>query len=67
VPVYTVKVERDHVYVDLSSATKRKETATRPTPLSRPPVRHAEPIRLVGISTTVMTNSILAIAPPTLY
>jgi multimeric flavodoxin WrbA/nitrite reductase/ring-hydroxylating ferredoxin subunit len=56
VPVYTVKVEHDHVYVDLSSATKRKKQPHAPHPLARPPVRQAGPIRVVGISTTVMTH-----------
>ncbi len=56
VPAYAVKVEHNHVYVDLSSATKRKKQPHAPHPLARAVVRQAGPIRVVGISTTVMTN-----------
>lgn len=56
VPVYRLKVEQDRVYVDLTSATKRKKQPHSPHPLARPAIRQAGPIRVVGISTTVMTN-----------
>ncbi len=55
VPTYLTKVENGRLYVDLSSATKRKKQAHVPHPLARPVVRQAGPIRVVGISTTAMT------------
>ena len=56
VPAYGVKVENDRVYVDLASATKRKKKPHAPHPLARQPVRQDGPIRVVGISTTVMNQ-----------
>lgn len=56
VPAFAVKVERDRVYVDLSSATKRSKKPHQPHPLARPSVRQEGPIRVVGISTTVMNQ-----------
>ncbi len=57
VPAYAVKVENNRVvYVDLSSATKRKKKVHEPHLLARPPVRQDGPIRVVGISTTVMNQ-----------
>ena len=56
VPAYQVKVQNGHVYVALASATKRMKPAHAPHPLARPVVRHEGPIRVVGISTTVMTR-----------
>jgi len=56
VPTYPVKVEAGRVFVDLAGATKRKKQKHAPHPLARPAVRQAGPIRVVGISTTVMTN-----------
>ena len=55
VPAYTIKIENGRLYIDLSSATKRKKQAHKPHPLARPVVRQAGPIRVVGISTTAMT------------
>ena len=56
VPAYAVKVENDRVYVDLSSATKRSKKPHEPHPLARPPVRQDGPIRVAGISTTVVNQ-----------
>jgi nitrite reductase/ring-hydroxylating ferredoxin subunit/multimeric flavodoxin WrbA len=56
VPAYAVKVEQDHVFVDLRSATKRKKQPHAKHPLARPVVRQEGAIRVVGISTTVMTK-----------
>jgi len=55
VPAYATKVESGRLYVDLSSATKRRKQAHAPHPLARPVIRRAGPIRVVGISTTAMT------------
>jgi len=55
VPSYTTKIESGRLYIDLSSATKRKKQPHKPHPLARPVLRQAGPIRVVGISTTAMT------------
>lgn len=55
VPAYATKEENGRLYVNLSSATKRQRQPHEPHPLARPVVRQAGPIRVVGISTTVMT------------
>ena len=54
VPRYECKVENGRLLVDLQSATKRNKKPHPPHPLARPPVRQPGPIRVVGISTTVM-------------
>jgi len=56
VPAYPVKVDSGRLYVDLASATKRKRKPSKPHPLARPIVRQPGPIRVVGISTTAMTQ-----------
>ena len=55
VPSYATKIENGRLYIDLSSATKRKKQPHKPHPLARPVLRQAGPIRVVGISTTAMT------------
>ncbi len=55
VPAYATKVENGRLYVDLSSATKRRKQAHAPHPLARPVVRRPGAVRVVGISTTAMT------------
>ncbi|WHZ23831.1 MAG: hypothetical protein OJF47_002943 [Nitrospira sp.] len=57
VPVYATKEENGRLYVDLASATKRQRQPHKPHPLARPIVRAAGPIRVVGISTTAMTQN----------
>lgn len=57
VPAYATKTENGRLYVDLASATKRKRQPHRPHPLARPIVRAEGPIRVVGISTTAMTQN----------
>jgi nitrite reductase/ring-hydroxylating ferredoxin subunit/multimeric flavodoxin WrbA len=54
VPTYQVKVEHGTVYVDLASATSRKQIPHAPHPLARKVQRQPGPIRVVGISTTMM-------------
>lgn len=54
VPGYTIKEENGRLWVDLNSATQRHKKPHAPHPLSRPVVREAGPVRLLGISTTVM-------------
>lgn len=55
VPAYATRIENDRLYVELSSATKRKKQPHEPHPLARPIVRQPGPVRVVGISTTAMT------------
>jgi len=55
VPSYITKFENGRLYIDLSSATKRKKQSHQPHPLARRVLRQAGPIRVVGISTTAMT------------
>jgi nitrite reductase/ring-hydroxylating ferredoxin subunit/multimeric flavodoxin WrbA len=57
VPRYEIKIENGHLFADLASATKRSKKPHAPHPLARPVVRAAGPIRVVGISTTVMDVS----------
>ena len=56
VPTYRVKGEDGTVLVDLASATPRKLIAHAPHPLARPVERAPGPIRVVGISTTMMNR-----------
>lgn len=56
VPAYATKIENGRVFVNLSSATKRKKQVQQPHPLARPIVRQPGPIRVLGISTTAMTK-----------
>ncbi|MGE3151351.1 MAG: Rieske 2Fe-2S domain-containing protein [Nitrospiraceae bacterium] len=55
VPVYATKIENGRLYIDVSSATRRKKQPHKPHPLARAIVRQDGPIRVVGISTTAMT------------
>ena len=54
VPAYPVKVEAGHVFIDVANPSKRMKKAHAPHPLSRDPVRAPGPLRLAGISTTIM-------------
>jgi nitrite reductase/ring-hydroxylating ferredoxin subunit/multimeric flavodoxin WrbA len=56
VPAYRVKVEGGRVLVDLASATKRGRLPHPPHALARPVEREDGPIRVLGISTTAMTD-----------
>ena len=54
VPSYKVKVEGNQLLIDLASATQRGHIKHAPHPLARVPERAPGPIRIAGISTTVM-------------
>ena len=54
VPSYALKVEGDHLFVNLTPATTRHKVAHDPHPLERPIVRAEGPTRVLGISTTAM-------------
>lgn len=57
VPVHEVKIENGHLLLNLTPATKRTRAPHDPHPLARKPVREPGPIRVIGISTTVMDNA----------
>ena len=54
VPAYPVKIENGRVLVDIASATPRTRKPHPPHPLAREIKREPGPVRVVGISTTVM-------------
>ena len=54
IPAYECKVDNGRLYVDVTSATKRMKKPHAPHPLTRPVRREPGPVRVVGISTTVM-------------
>jgi nitrite reductase/ring-hydroxylating ferredoxin subunit/multimeric flavodoxin WrbA len=57
VPRYDVKVEGGRLWIDLASATKRQRKPHAPHPLARKPQRQDGPIRVAGISTTIMDRA----------
>ena len=54
VPGYTLKVEAGRVWIDMNSATPRRKTPHDPHALARSIDRQPGPVRVAGISTTVM-------------
>ena len=54
VPRFDLKVENDHLLINLEAATKRHRVPHDPHPLARKVERTPGPIRVVGISTTAM-------------
>jgi nitrite reductase/ring-hydroxylating ferredoxin subunit len=56
VPVYRTKIEDGRAYVDLASATTRHKAKHEPHALARPVERASGPVRVVGVSTTVMSR-----------
>ena len=54
VPSHAIKVENGRLYVQLPASTPRSKKLHPPHPLERPVMRADGPIRVVGISTTVM-------------
>jgi nitrite reductase/ring-hydroxylating ferredoxin subunit/multimeric flavodoxin WrbA len=56
VPAYASKVEDGRLFVDLKSGTKRSRAPHAPHPLARTPQRQPGEVRVVGISTTSMTE-----------
>jgi len=55
VPAHDVRVEDGRVLVRAEPGTKRHKKPHAPHPLARPPRREPGPIRILGLSTTVMT------------
>lgn len=56
VPSYALKQENGRLFVSAKPATKRNKVPHDPHPLSRPIKRTPGPVRVAGISTTVMTR-----------
>ena len=56
VPAYEVKVEAGRVLVRALASTRRSRKPHAPHPLARPPLREPGPVRVLGISTTAMTD-----------
>ena len=56
VPAYAVKVEDGRVWVNAAPVTERHRVPHAPHRLSRAPAREPGPIRVVGVSTTAMTD-----------
>jgi nitrite reductase/ring-hydroxylating ferredoxin subunit/multimeric flavodoxin WrbA len=57
VPAFQVKVEQGRVLVDIANPTRRKKKPHDPHPLTREIKRAPGPLRLAGISTTVMDGA----------
>jgi multimeric flavodoxin WrbA/nitrite reductase/ring-hydroxylating ferredoxin subunit len=56
VPAHAVKVENGRVLVSAAPISKRGRKPHEPHPLARKPERAPGPVRVLGISTTVMTK-----------
>jgi nitrite reductase/ring-hydroxylating ferredoxin subunit/multimeric flavodoxin WrbA len=56
VPAHEVKVEGGRVWINPVPTTKRNRKPHAPHPLAREPKREPGPVRVLGISTTVMTD-----------
>ena len=54
VPRYELREENGHLFINMNAVTTRHKKPHDPHPLSRPIVREPGPVRLLGISTTVM-------------
>jgi multimeric flavodoxin WrbA/nitrite reductase/ring-hydroxylating ferredoxin subunit len=57
VPAYRTKIEGGRAFVDMASATPRHKKKHEKHPLARPVERAPGPVRVVGISTTVMNRA----------
>jgi nitrite reductase/ring-hydroxylating ferredoxin subunit len=57
VPAFPVKVESGRVLVNVAAPSRRAKAPHQPHPLSRKPERAPGPLRLAGISTTVMDTT----------
>lgn len=57
VPSYEVRVENGHLFLRVEPLTPRHKKPHAPHPLARPLKREEGPIRVVGISTTVMDRA----------
>lgn len=56
VPQYELKIENSHLFVNTNSVTQRNKLPHPSHPLERPVKREDGPIRVVGISTTIMDS-----------
>src|SRR5436305_2087314 len=51
---YALRIEGEHLFVNLEPATQRHKLRHEPHPLARPVERAPGPVRVLGISTSVM-------------
>ncbi len=56
VPQFELKIENEHLFINTNSVTQRNKLPYPPHVLERPIKREDGPIRVVGISTTVMDS-----------
>ena len=56
VPQFELKIENDRLFINTNSVTQRNKIPHPPHPLARPVKREDGPIRVVGISTTIMDS-----------
>lgn len=56
VPQYELRIDNNHLFVNLKPITERNKLPHPPHPLERPLERKDGPIRVVGISTTIMDS-----------
>ena len=56
VPQFEIKIENDHLFINTNSITTRNKLPHPPHALAREIVREDGPIRVVGISTTIMDS-----------
>lgn len=56
VPQYDLKTENGHLFINVTPTTKGHKSIHPPHPLARPIKREDGPIRVVGISTTIMDS-----------
>jgi multimeric flavodoxin WrbA/nitrite reductase/ring-hydroxylating ferredoxin subunit len=54
VPQFDLRIENNHLFINLKPKTERNKLPHPPHPLERPLERKDGPIRVVGISTTIM-------------
>src|SRR3974390_903985 len=57
VPAFPLKVESGRVLINVACPSRRAKAPHRPHPLSRKPERAPGPLRLAGISTTIMDKT----------
>lgn len=56
IPTYELKIENEHLFINTIPATKGHAHSHPPHPIARPIKREDGPIRVVGISTTIMDS-----------
>jgi len=57
VPRHEVKIEEGRLFINRTASSKRNRVSPEPHPLARPVKREKGPLRILGISTTVMDTA----------